>query len=276
MTRPRTSILVGALCGALVLSTPVWGGFFGLFGTEDVTLVQILAQTTKTNATLAVISDFVGDAAKAGQELLSTYHRVNAGIDALRNYSFGAFLWDAKMDLYNEYPGFREVEYASRNFAAWQGTWSSSPFTAYEAISALAADVTSPLRSDIEKGRVNIDRELVLSTEAAGGFALAHNSEQASRMFDRQMQELAALARTASPGQAQIGALRAQVILMAQQSQMMRLLSRAVRLQSTAVSFDYGDRIDSRAAVYRQREVTTDLARMAYRPVELMRFEDLP
>src|SRR5262249_55422428 len=135
-------------------------------------------------------SSTAGKMADDTRSLLRTYRQLNAGVDEIRNYSFDSFLYDMKGDFYNQYPGFGKLEYASKNLERWESTRTRSPFTAYEAISAVAGDVSAPLRRDIEAGHANIDQELILKAEAAGGFATAHTAEQSTKSFDDDMQKL--------------------------------------------------------------------------------------
>src|SRR5262249_17239059 len=156
-----------------------------IFGEEDVLLADILSQSTKSYEELRDITNAVGEGAQFAGHLVDAYQRVNAGVDELKSYSVDAFLRDFKGDVYRLYPGLAKLEYGSARLRDWDNTHTSSPITAYEAISALAGDLTAPLRDDVKAGRRSIDKELILETEAAGGFALADVSETSTRAYDR-------------------------------------------------------------------------------------------
>src|SRR5262249_44318348 len=147
---------------------PVWGS---IFGEENVTLVKILTEIIHANNVLEDMSDTASKAAGLTRDMLRSYQQVNAGIEEIRHYSTGAFLHDLQVDFYNQYPGFGELQDASQNLGRWATTRTTSPFTAYQAITAVVADASEPLRQDVRSGRANMDEEVILSSEAAGGFA---------------------------------------------------------------------------------------------------------
>jgi hypothetical protein len=263
-------VLAASVLAVMFVSLPVQGS---MFGEENVTLVKILAEIMQAHETLKDISDTASQAAGMTHDLLVTYQRVNAGIDELRNYTTGAFLRDLETDLYNQYPGFGKLTYASRNLERWATTRTASPFTAYEAISAVVADVSEPLRDDLAAGRANIDQELILKSEAAGGFAAAHSAEQATAGFDSEMKDLHTLvAGDFSPGQAEKVQARAAVMMLAQQSHTMRLLARAVRMESVRAALEYGSRMKAKNSMSERRETTVELTREALKPPAMMQF----
>jgi hypothetical protein len=272
MSAHRIFLSCALACGLVALSVlPVWGS---IFGEENVTLVKILTELIHANSVLEDVSDAAGRAAGLAHDTLRTYQRVNAGIDELRSYTFGTFLRDLTTDFYDQYPGFGQLAYASQNLDRWAHTRTRSPFTAYQAITAVVADVTAPLREDLEAGHANIDRELILAGEAAGGFAAAHGAEQATRNLDSEIADLATSAQMASPGQAAQIQARASVILASQQSHVMRLLSRTVRLESVRAALEYGARLDGRNSMYERRNTTLTLAKQALSPPALIRFDE--
>jgi hypothetical protein len=248
--------------------------FASMFGEENTTLVQMLVQALRLNQQVAEVSNTLGKVADYGQQAAETYARVNAGINELKNYSFEAFVTDVKTDVYNQYPGFAKLENASQNLAQWEKTRAASPFTAYEAITAVAGDLSKSLRADVAAGRVNVDRELVLAGEASGGFAAAHTAEQVTERFDRDIATLERLARHASPGEAAQIAARADLMIAAQNSYLMRLVARTVRLDSVAATMEYAKRIEDKNAAYDTRDFTAKLAVEASKPPALIRFDE--
>jgi hypothetical protein len=252
-----------------VLAAPVWGS---IFGEENVTLVQILGQLVAAKEDLADINRYAGQAADLSRDLLASYERVHAGIERLQSYSGDAFLYDLEEDLYRQYPGIGKLDGASRDLARWDDTHGTSPFTAYQAITAVMGDATAPLRNDIAAGRAKIDRELILSGEAAGGFALAEGAERASKDFDESAKDLYAEAKNASPGEAAQVSARAELLLVKQQSLMLSLLARTVRFDATRASLEYGARMDARNSTYARAEATGALARQAGTPPALLQF----
>src|SRR5207247_1349897 len=144
-----------------------------------------------------------------------------------------------------QYPGFGQLEHASRQLGRWDSSHTRSPVRAYEAITAVFGDVTAPLRDEIEAGRANVDRELLLKGEAAGALAAAHTAEEDSETFDRQAKEFYDLyTADGSPGASEQLQARTNLMLVKQQSYIMRLLARTTRLQSVDAALTYGSRMD--------------------------------
>jgi hypothetical protein len=234
----------------------------------------MLVQLTESTQTLRDLNDTAGQAASMTRDILTTYQNVNAGIEQLQNYSFDEFLMDFKNDLYHQYPGFAQLEYASSSLGRWEQTHTRNPFTAYQAITAVVGDVTQPLRDDIAAGHANVDQELILKGEAAGGLAAAHSAEEDTRRFDREEQTIDRLLSSAgnSPGASQQATARATLLMVQQQSYMMRLLARTVRLDSVHAALDYGARMKSKTAAYERRSEAVALTKDALKPPALMRF----
>ncbi len=199
---------------------------------------------------------------------------MNAGIDELRNYSVEAFLHDFKGDVYHLYPGLAKLDGASARLAGWDRTHTSSPITAYEAVSALAGDLTAPLRDDIRAGRRSIDRELILESEAAGGFALADVSEASTAGYDREIARLRArYEERADPGTAAMVAAHSNLLLAEENSHIIRLLARTVRLDGVDKAIRASERLSAVRDSYRRESATAALAADALKAPGLMKFE---
>lgn len=259
-------LLVSVLCVGPV--------FASMFGEENATLVSILTELLDSGSTLADISKTADQIAGAMNEVASVSRRVYAGIEQVQHYSFDEFLSDFKNDFYRQYPGIGRLEYASENFAHWSDTSTRSPFTAYEAISAVAADVSQPLRDDIKAKRANIDRELILASEAANGFAAAQTADEVNDSLSKRITALSDEARNPSPGRAQQLTAQASFMLLAQQSQVMRLLSRTVRMDSTMAALDFGRRIEAHNTIYQTSDAMTELQTSALSSATLVNFGD--
>src|SRR5688572_2823091 len=91
--RPRV-VALSLLVAALLSVAPVWGS---MFGEENTTLVQMLVQLLQIESDMGELNKVAGEIGDTANALLSTYQQVNAGIDALRSYSFDAFLNDLKV-----------------------------------------------------------------------------------------------------------------------------------------------------------------------------------
>ena len=268
-------ILIGAaVAGGLVFANyapPVWGS---ILGEENLTLVQILAEIIHAKEELQDINDAAHTGVELTRDLLETYQAANAGIDELRNYTWDKFVGDFKEDLYHQYPGLGELEYASRNLQRWENTRTRNPWTAYEAISAVAGDVSAPLREDIRAGRVNVDEELILHSEAAGGFTAAYTAEEATRNFDDDVKDLhTAYERDPSPGSASMINARATLLVAAQNSHIIRLLSRSVRLDGVDKALSYGARMRAKNSMHERRDATRSFTEAALEPPRMMRFD---
>lgn len=274
MSLLRRTLIATSVASGLILANyapPVWGS---ILGEENLTLVQILTEIIHAKEELEDINEAAHTGVEVTRDLLGTYQAANAGIEELRNYTWDQFVDDFKDDLYDQYPGIGELEHASRNLRRWEGTRTRSPWTAYEAISAVAGDVTAPLREDIRAGRVNVDEELILHSEAAGGFSAAYTAEDATRRFDGDVKELhAAYERDASPGSASMISARATLLVAAQNSHIIRLLSRAVRLDGVDKALSYGARMRAKNSMRERRDATRSFTEAALEPLTMMQFD---
>ena len=245
-----------------------------LFGEENITLGAILTESIKSYDELRQITDAVGEGAELAGNLVDAYQRVNAGVDELRSYSVDAFLRDFRGDVYHLYPGLEKLENGSGRLGDWNRTHTASPFTAYEAIGTLAGELTKPLREDIKAGRRSIDRELILESEAAGGFALADISETSTQAYDREIGRLRdRYERQADPGTAAMVAAHANLLIAEQNSHIIRLLARTVRLDGVDKAPRAGDRLSSLRDSYRRQDATQAFATDALKPPALMHFD---
>ncbi len=267
----RIALVLAITAAATALAfTPAFGS---MFGEENITLAKILAEIIQANRELDDISDAASASVDVAEDILDTYRQANAGIEELRSYSTDKFLADLKDDIYHQYPGFADLAHASDRLGRWENTHTRSPFTAYEAITAVVADLSAPLREDAEAGRVNLDTELILQGEAAGGFAVATTAEEATRAFDEEMADLLIEAEEASPGKAAQITARAQLMLVAQQSHTLRLLSRVVRLDGVDKALRAAARIQARNHEYERRAETARFADEVLRPPPMIRFD---
>ncbi len=276
----RTAVLwrlgaLGALAVLLVALNwaPVWAS---MCGEENATLVKIVVELVHAKKELEKLNKAAEVTAGMTRDLVRTYQKMNAGVDELRAYTWGKFWRDLKKDFYNQYPGFGELEYASKNLERWANTRTSSPFTAYEAISAVVGDVAGPLRDDVADKRVNMDEDLVLKGEAAGGFALANEAEEATKDFDDDAEDLAEkYALDPSPGSAQMVTAETNLILAAQSSHIIRLLSRAVRLDSVDKALAYGARLRAKKSAHERRDATRTIVEEALTPPAMIQFDEV-
>jgi hypothetical protein len=272
--------VVAVLLAALNYSPIAWGS---IFGEENATLVQILAQSFKMTDELRDLNEAAEVSAEMATDLRDTYQKVNAGIDELRDYSFDRFLHDFKEDFYTTYPGFEQFQYASENLANWEGTRATSPWTAYEAITAVVGDLSAPLREDVEAGRANVDGEMLLLGEAGQTFAIANNAREATRTFDENVMRMTEdLCRSgslddcyASPGASQMVSARAMVVIAAQNSHIIRLLSRGVQTDGIERAIQYGERMSEKNAAYEDRYDAKAFVDQAAKPAPMLDWSEL-
>jgi hypothetical protein len=268
----HVAVVAVAFAGGLLLLVATSRA--SLFGEENVTLGAILSESVKSTNELRQITDLVGEGAEAATSLVDAYQRVNAGVDELKGYSVDAFLHDFRGDVYHLYPGLSKIDGASGRLQGWSGTHTSSPVTAYEAVSAMAGGLTAPLRADVKAGRRSIDRELILETEAAGGFALADVSESSTQAYDREIAKLRdRYERQADPGTAAMVAAHTNLLIAEENSHIIRLLARSVRLDGVDKAIRAGERLGAMRDSYRRQDATLALAGDALKPPALMRFD---
>jgi hypothetical protein len=267
-------VAVGLIVAGVALVILFRASGASVFGEENLTLGQILFQSLKQTEELKAITDTTGETVNLVGNLVDTYSRVNAGIDELSHYSVDSFLHDFKDDVYNLYPVLAKIEYGSARLQNWDQTHTSSPFTAYEAISAIAGDLTQPLRDDVKAGRRSIDKELILQTEAAGGFALANVAELSTKNYDQEIAKLRSeYERNPSPGTAAMITAHTNLILAQQNSQLIRLAARTVRLDGVDKSMRASDQLGAVRDTYRRDKASQDLAKDALAPPPMMNFD---
>jgi hypothetical protein len=249
-----------------------WGS---IFGEENVTLVQILAESLKATEELQDLNEGMAITAEVITDFRDTYASVNAGVEEIKGYSFDSFLSDFKDDLYQQYPGIADLDGASQGLWRWDDTRARSPWTTYEAITAVAGDLSAPLREDARAGRVNLDREYILASEAAGSFSVAYSSEEATRAFDDETRALTELVQSAGPGESEQITARGMMLLAAQNSYIIRLMARGVRMDGVNMAIDYGARMDQRNAGYVYDQQSEEFLGTAFTPVPMADFNDL-
>lgn len=250
--------------------TPVAYG--SMFGEENVTLVQILVQMLQAKEELQRLNEAADLTADLTGELVDNYQRIMAGVDEVKNYSWDSFRGDVLDDFYRQYPGIAKLEGASRRLKHWDEARSASPWTAYQAITAAVADISAPLRKDIEKGKVNVDEELILATEAALGLADATAMLAALEGLNEQARELEALyEKNKGPASAQMVTASTNFLLAKQNSQILRLLGRAVTLSSVDRALEYGRRMRAKDT-YKERAPMSRFMDQALTPPPLIDF----
>lgn len=274
MSRGRLFLVAGSIAALVGINyAPVaWGS---IAGEENATLVQILAEAFKITDEMRDLNEAAHVTAETISDVRDTYNMVYAGVEELRSYTFDSFVEDFKNDLYHQYPGLGELHGASENLKHWEDTHTRSPFTAYEAISAAAGDISKGLQDQIDQGKVDIDAELILAGEAAGAFAIATTSEDATLKFDHETAELNRFAQQASPGQSEQISARAMMLIAAQNSYMIRLLSRSVRLDGVDHALEYRARMRARDGMRDVAQGSVDFMQSATEEPALMTFDDL-
>lgn len=242
---------------------------------DDATLVKQLSELMKINDELSLISDGIKTTADATHNSLQLYLDTRAAIDELQSYSVGEFWSDFKRDVYNHYPGFEVLE-ADNQIEAWKRLRGRSPFKTYEAISAVFGDLSEPLRKASREGRIDTKALEIQRFEAAGAFSLSEDANESTKEFDKDTAELLRLATSARSGQeAQIVSAKAAALQAAQNSHIIRLLSRRLRFDGIRSAMDYGERVK---AYKQQAELAAGLRKSldkAATPPKMMRFESL-
>jgi hypothetical protein len=270
--RKKLTVIGSGIFVFALLTTAAKAGFLG-FGGEEVLLGQLLSESIKETAELKNIAATAANAVEAAEDLLDSYNKINAGIDELKHYSLSEFLSDFKKDVYHLYPELGRVEGGSRRLLNWDKTHTTSPFTAYEAISAVAVDLSPSLRKDVKEGRVNIDREILRRTEAAGGFALASASEETTQGYDRAIERLESLYRTRTPGSAAMVTAETNLLIARQNSAIIRLLARAVRLDGVSKVLTADEHLGALRSNQKHLEEAGTFAKEAVKPPRMMTFD---
>lgn len=255
MLRIRRTLLVGAvLVGAgVLLWHPVRAS---IFGEENATLIKQLSELMQIREELQTMSEAAERSADAIEDVYDLYDQAQAAVDELKSYSTDKFVADLKKDLYRTYPGFElllEGPTSSR-MKHWKGSHARSPFTTYEMISAVFGDLTDPIKERARAGELSVDRAYLWRYESAGALALAADAEAWTESADEDALELYRLAADADADQAEHLSARALGLIAVQNSHIIRLLSRNVRLDGVRAAMEWGDRVEGLNNLHAQEQ----------------------
>jgi hypothetical protein len=134
-------------------------------------------------------------------------------------------------------------------------------------------DLRAPLKKDVKEGRVNIDREILRRTEAAGGFALATAAEDSSQGYDKAIDRLESLYTTRSPGSAAMVTAETNLLIARQNSAIIRLLARSVRLDGVGKVLTADEHLGALQANQKHLEEAGTFAKEAVKPPRMMTFD---
>jgi hypothetical protein len=242
---------------------------------DDATLVQQLAELIGIHQQVKVVSDGVLKTAEASRDLVETYEFVRGTVEEVQAYGPKALWADFRQDLYNVYPGFELLD-PHTPISRWKGSRTASPPKAYEVLTAVFGDLTYPLKEKERRGHVDTAALRLRQFEGAGALALAHDSEEATKKFDddvRHLYEQAALARTGE--EADVLSAKAMLVVAAQNSHIIRLLSRGIRMDGVDAAIDYGQEIKTLNGAETVTNRTGTAAKELAHAPRLMRFPAL-
>jgi hypothetical protein len=275
MSRARTLLVLVGLLG-LVTGLPRDSNA-SMFGEENLTLAQQLAQLLRIRKELEMVSDGIRATSDAVNDVYHLYEAAMTSWERVSHYSTDEFLRDFRSDVDRHYPGLALVidGKSSRRLEAWNGFRPSSSIDPYKLLSAVFADVTGP--SQEQEPLTDKQAAEIWHAEAAGALALHRETETWLAKADASAIELAKMAESAdlNPAQAQIVQARALALLAVQQSHTVRLLSRRARLDGVRGAFEYGRRARSFARAERQVSDVEAFVRQAPSSRGLIQFEPL-
>jgi hypothetical protein len=236
-------IACGTVAMCALLWRPVSAGITSLW-TDDATLLKQLLELMQINDELSTVSGHTRLTAAATDELLRRHRDTDAAIAAL--HAFGpAASWRAFVpELYEHYPALGAFA-AGQRLDRWQRTRSPSPMGAQNAIADVFGDIDAPLRARERRGDLDTQRMRILHFEAAGALSLANDAERATRGFDDDARVLLEQAESVGGGdEAAVLSAKALAQIAAQQSQIIRLLSRDLRIGGVEAALEYKAQID--------------------------------
>jgi hypothetical protein len=273
----RSVMVVGlAVVLAALNYAPVWAS---MFGEENVTLVNILAQTLHITNEMQHLNDTANDFADGMNDLVDTYQKMNAGYDELARYTSGDFLADFKDDFESQYPGLRKLEGASKRLRRWDQETKSSPWSAYQFLSAAAADVVDLTddKAHAQHSQTRNDIQLLLDREADAAVAEADQAQRAAESMDEKARQFLDLlenpAYKKSPARSQELSARATVLTLESNSHLMRLLARGVRFDGIDRALGSGARRRSEAFERRKAQESVQFVHSVLEPPPLLTFE---
>ncbi len=247
-----------------------------IFGEENITLAQQLAELIKIHDQLVKVSQAVERGADVAEDIYENYELARGGVDELKSYTTDKFLRDFRKDVYKTYPGFEILLEGSdsRRLRHWKNSHSRSPFTSYEMITAVFGDLTDPLIEREKRGELRMDRARIMRYEAAGALALSNEAEAWTKSADEDAMELYRLAQDADADQAQHLSARALALIAVQNSHTIRLLSRSVRFDGIRGAMEWSKRVDAVKQREQLRGETGEALRRVSRPPRMMTFPE--
>lgn len=238
----RVGPALAALAVVAALWRPVQAGIDSLW-TDDATLVKQLAELMEINQELNLISDGILVTADATSDMLRIAGQARATFDEIQSYSPETFWRDLKADAYDHYPGFEYLE-TDKQLVHWKDSRARSPVKTYDLIGAVFADLTEPLKEQERKGDLDTKEMRLRKFEAAGALSLAGSAEEWTRTHDTYAQRLSEQAERLDAGDpAALLSAKSTLLVAAQNSHIIRLLARKVRLDGVENALAYGRRV---------------------------------
>jgi len=237
---------------------------------DDATLAQQLVELIGIHKQVVEVSNGVLKAAEATREIVDSYDFIRGTIEEVQEYGPVALWRDFRDDFYDLYPGFDLLD---GNTKSWKGSRTKSPAKAYKVVSAVFGDLTGPLKKKERQGNIDTRVLRLRRFESAGALAIAEEAAQATKSYDDDVRHLYRQAETARTGEeADVLSAKASILIAAQNSHIIRLLSRGVRLDGVDAAIDYGRRVKSLNSARRVSRHVLEAGTKLAAPPTLMRF----
>jgi hypothetical protein len=267
--RPRSAAVLVAL--ALLLASARHAA--AQFSTDGPLLAKQLVELAGMHRELRAASGLMARVSAATAEVALRYRQIEGAIRVLQSYGPEALWRDFKEDFYDTYPGFELLGQRSKA-ASWRLSRTGVPQDAYRLISQVFGELTEGLRQKEQDGKLDTSEARISQFEAAGAMALASSSEVRTRAFDADARHLYQQAERARTGdEAAVVSAKALALLAVQQSYVIRLLSRQVRLEGVDYAMRYQARMSELRGLTAVEKATGQMLRDAAGPPRLLQFE---
>lgn len=205
--------------------------YASIFGEENITLAAQLTELIGIGENTYQMLHEAREGIDLARETVDEARRVRAAIDDLDHYTTDRFREDFKRDVMRTHPDLAYIirETSADGLRDWRDSTVRSPMGSYELIGRVFGEATQELRQAQEEGRVKVESSVLYRYESAVTLAASANAESFIEKSDADIAEILEALEGASEGEAVVLGARLQALIAAQQSHILRLLSRSVR-----------------------------------------------
>lgn len=268
------NILVRVAACALVVGAGTVG-YASVFGEENLTLVQQLSELIGINRNTYDSLRETREGIDLAREAADDARRAQMLVADLQSYTTDRFIEDFKRDVLKTYP---DLDYIIRATSAeglreWQDSKMRSPMGSYELIGRVFGEVTEELREEQEEGLVQMEGAVLYRYEAAASLTAASDADMFIDKSDQDIEVLVAQLNGATREEAIVIQAKIQAVVAAQNSHMLRLMSRMVRREGVEDARHYQGSMQTLQVGSEMQKGRRNMAESVSKPPSFMHFD---